>query len=285
MPWGMASAHPRPSKPPPCGIITVLNTPFTADAGEIDLKSLSNNVERAIDAGVAGFLVPALASEVSKLTAAEREAILRCVARTVASSTIDGPKHEAVSPEGESSGAGTRPAAAAQQPVVIGGASAATGSERMEAAATALDAGADAVLVNIPFNGDEAAWARDVRQVAGVVEAHGRGAWLCVQEWSGSDEGVPVAAIARLYDELPVFRSLKVEVVNATVKYSKLLEACPGLHVAGGWAVQQMIEALDRGVHAFMPSEKTARDSPMRRHVLHRQLVKLASYQRARLTG
>jgi len=34
-----------------------------------------------------------------------------------------------------------------------------------------------------------------------------------------------------------------------------LLEATQGrLHVSGGWAVMQMIEALDRGVHAFMPT-------------------------------
>jgi 4-hydroxy-tetrahydrodipicolinate synthase len=26
------------------------------------------------------------------------------------------------------------------------------------------------------------------------------------------------------------------------------------MHVSGGWAVMQMIEALDRGVHAFMPT-------------------------------
>ena len=38
-------------------------------------------------------------------------------------------------------------------------------------------------------------------------------------------------------------------------KYSELLDATGGrLHVSGGWAVMQIIEALDRGVHAFMPT-------------------------------
>ena len=40
----------------------------------------------------------------------------------------------------------------------------------------------------------------------------------------------------------------------AGVKYSEVLQATGGsLHVSGGWAVMQMIEALDRGVHALMP--------------------------------
>jgi 4-hydroxy-tetrahydrodipicolinate synthase len=38
-------------------------------------------------------------------------------------------------------------------------------------------------------------------------------------------------------------------------KYTALLEATGGrLNVSGGWASTQLIEALDRGVHAFMPS-------------------------------
>jgi dihydrodipicolinate synthase/N-acetylneuraminate lyase len=51
------------------------------------------------------------------------------------------------------------------------------------------------------------------------------------------------------------FRCLKVEVVPAGVKYSEVLAITEGrLHVSGGWAVMQIIEALDRGVHAFMPT-------------------------------
>jgi 4-hydroxy-tetrahydrodipicolinate synthase len=44
-------------------------------------------------------------------------------------------------------------------------------------------------------------------------------------------------------------------VVPAGVKYSEVIEATGGrLHVSGGWAVGQLIEGLDRGVHAFMPT-------------------------------
>ncbi len=49
------------------GIVTVLNTPFSTK-GEIDLPALKRNVNYALVAGVAGFLVPAMASEVYKLS-------------------------------------------------------------------------------------------------------------------------------------------------------------------------------------------------------------------------
>ena len=57
------------------GIITVLNTPFHDD-DSLDLSGLEANVENAIQAGVAGFLVPAMASEVGYLTEGERLALV-----------------------------------------------------------------------------------------------------------------------------------------------------------------------------------------------------------------
>jgi 4-hydroxy-tetrahydrodipicolinate synthase len=76
-----------------------------------------------------------------------------------------------------------------------------------------------------------------------------------IQDWDPSGFGAPVPLIAQLVQEIPAFRCLKVEVVPAGVKYSAVLEATQGaLHVSGGWAVTQMIEAMDRGVHAFMPT-------------------------------
>ncbi len=53
------------------GMITVLNTPFTDDLA-IDLELLQKNIKYAINSGFAGFLVPAMANEVEKLTAEER---------------------------------------------------------------------------------------------------------------------------------------------------------------------------------------------------------------------
>ena len=61
-----------------CGIVTVLNTPFSAD-NQLDADALAANVRNALDAGVSGFLVPAMASEVNKLSAGERLQMVQVV--------------------------------------------------------------------------------------------------------------------------------------------------------------------------------------------------------------
>ena len=65
------------------GIVTVLNTPFTADDA-VALPALARHAEAAIQAGVAGFLVPAMAAEVYKLSEAERRAMVETVVATSA---------------------------------------------------------------------------------------------------------------------------------------------------------------------------------------------------------
>ena len=65
-------------------------------------------------------------------------------------------------------------------------------------------------------------------------------------EWGGP--GLPIATIARLFDELEPFRCIKVETVPAGSKYTAIIDATGGrLNVAAGWAVPYLIEALDRG--------------------------------------
>jgi 4-hydroxy-tetrahydrodipicolinate synthase len=201
------------------GIITVLNTPFSDDDA-VDLPSLRRNVRYAIESGVAGFLVPAMASEVDKLTPEERRRIVGAVLE----------ENEGAVP-------------------VIGGASAATGEERRENARMLIELGCDGILASIPF-GDERQYERDVRE----LDALGPG-FLMLQDWDFQGYGLPIALIARLFEEVESFRCLKVEVVPAGVKYSEVQAVTEGrLHVSGGWAVMQIIEALDRGVHAFMPT-------------------------------
>lgn len=201
------------------GIVTVLNTPFTAD-NHIDLDSLSAHVAYALEAGVAGFLVPALASEVGKLTLEERNAIVRRVV-----DEVDG------------------------RVPVIGGASAPTGEMRATLAARLTDLGCDGVLVQIPYQND-AQYEADV-----LALANQKLGFLMLQDWDFGGYGLPTSLIARLFKDIDLFQSLKIEVVPAGVKYSEVLDATGGkLHLAGGWAVSQMIEALDRGVHAMMPT-------------------------------
>lgn len=201
------------------GIITVLNTPFTA-SDAVDLDALARHAEHALGAGVAGFLVPALASEVGKLTEAEREAVVRTVAGV-----------------------------ARGRAVVIGGASSPDREERLRLTRRLTELGCDGVLVSLPFT-DAEEYMREVRAVAAQGPP-----LLMLQDWDPNGFGVPVPVIARLFEEVDCFRCLKVEVVPAGVKYSAVLAATGGrLHVSGGWAVTQMIEAMDRGVHAIMPT-------------------------------
>ncbi len=201
------------------GIVTVLNTPFTAD-DQIDLDSLAANVAYALDAGVAGFLVPAMASEVGKLTPAERDVMVRHVVAEVR---------------------GRVP--------VIGGASAADATTRVFYTGKLIEAGCDGVLVSIPY-ADDTQYETEVRSIAGCQPG-----FLMLQDWDFGGYGLPVALITRLFAEVEAFQSLKIEVVPAGVKYTEVREATHGeLHLAGGWAVTQMIEALDRGVNAMMPT-------------------------------
>jgi len=201
------------------GIITVLNTPFHND-DTIDLSAVARNTERAIRAGVAGFLVPAMASEVSTLSEYERREVVRTVVQT---------------------SAGRVP--------VIGGCSAPTHAERLSNLHLMGTLGCAAGLVALPYEDDQ----HYAAQAAELAEA--APGFLMIQDWDATGYGVPVSLIARLFKKIPKLRAIKVEVVPAGRKYSEILEATDGkLHVSGGWAVSQMIEGLDRGVHAFMPT-------------------------------
>lgn len=201
------------------GIIGVINTPFTDD-DKIDTESLRRYVNHSIDCGVVGFLVTAMAAEVDKLTFNERKIIIETV----------------ISEVGE-------------RVVVIGGASAKSPYERLRNTDMLIRSGCDGVLVNIPFSNKQK-YEKDLIEIA----EHSPG-FLMVQDWDLGGFGIPVEIITELFNKIEEFQCLKVEVNPAGVKYSKVIEATEGkLHISGGWAGTQMIEALDRGVNAFMPT-------------------------------
>ncbi|MEX2680686.1 MAG: dihydrodipicolinate synthase family protein [Candidatus Sigynarchaeota archaeon] len=201
------------------GIITVLKTPFTGD-DKIDIDALKRNVKEAIDAGVAGFLVPAMASEVDKLSDAERVAMI--------AATLD---------------------VARGKVAVIGGASAQTTEARARHAKAIIDAGCDGMLASIPYQDDK----QYTREVVALAKLEPK--FLMLQDWATTGNGLPVPLIARLFEEVDAFKALKIEVPMAGIKYTQVYGATGGrLHLSGGWAVMQMIEGLDRGLHAFMPT-------------------------------
>lgn len=201
------------------GILTVLNTPFTPE-NTLDLRGLRSHIAYALEAGVAGFLIPAMASEVGKLTDAERDTLVEETVKAVG---------------------GRVP--------IIGGASSDSLDRTLQLARYCIDLGCEGVLASIPYSNYDT-YAATVHALADLDPG-----FLMIQDWSQDGYGVPVEVVVRLFEEVPAFRCLKVEVVPAGVKYSEVLQATNGqLHVSGGWAVTQMIEALDRGVHAFMPT-------------------------------
>lgn len=201
------------------GIVTVLNTPFTA-ADTLDAEALEANIRAALEAGVGGFLVPAMAAEIGKLTDDERALMVRTTVEVVG---------------------GRVP--------VIGGASAPDAEARDRLARSCLELGCSGVLASIPFT-DAANYEEQVRKLAAL-----RPGFLMLQDWDATGYGLPVPLIVRLFEAVDAFQAIKIEVVPAGVKYSQVLAATDGeLHVSGGWAVMQMIEAFDRGIHAIMPT-------------------------------
>lgn len=201
------------------GIIGVINTPFTDD-DEIDCDSLRRYVNHSIGCGVVGFLTLGMAAEINKLSIEEKELIVKTVI-------------------GEVNG---------RVPVICG-VSAESQNDRMALAEKCIESGCRGVMVSIPFeNGTD--YTRKVKQLAEL-----RPGFLMLQDWEFKGYGLPVDIIKKIFAEVDVFRCLKIEVVPAGVKYTEIIHATEGkLHVSGGWAGTQMIEALDRGVDAFMPT-------------------------------
>jgi 4-hydroxy-tetrahydrodipicolinate synthase len=205
----------------PRGIVGVVQTPFLSD-GAIDDDSLVRLVESAIVAGVSGFLAPAVASEVESLTKTERERVVRLIVE----------------------------ACAGRVPLIVGGSS----SEIEECAAygrVAVAHGAAALLVAVPTGlyGEQSRVVAFFESLAARVDVP-----IIVQDLEWNGPGLDVGCIAELAVRIPNFAGIKIETVPAGPKYSLVREALgQDFFIAGGWAVPQMIEALDRGVDALMP--------------------------------
>jgi dihydrodipicolinate synthase/N-acetylneuraminate lyase len=204
------------------GVVSVVLTPFLDD-GALDLESLAATVEDRIAAGVVALLTPVVASEVHRLDDAESRTVLRTV---------------------QEQAAGRVP--------VIAGCPSPDRAESVDFARFATELGCAGVLVRPPVE-----QLQDGNALRTLLESVARaGVPLIVLQdldWSGA--GIPVTLLCELFETVPAFRALKIEGAPAGPKYSAVLAATGGrLHVSGGWAMTQLIEGLDRGVHAFCPS-------------------------------
>lgn len=201
------------------GIVTVLNTPFTKN-DTIDLNALKKNVNEALKAGITGFLVPAMASEVYKLSEMERLNMVATVLETVG-----------------------------DQVPVIAGAGETDISKSKKILRSYLDIGCKNILFQIPFQ-NKNQFKSHFMQLADLDPE-----MIMLQDWDATGYGLPDELICDLFENVEAFRCLKIETVPAGIKYSRILDLTEGrLNLSGGWAVSQMLEGLKRGVHAFMPT-------------------------------
>jgi len=147
------------------GIITALNTPFTSQ-NQVDLESLRKHVRYALALRVAGFLVPAMAGEIEKLTPEERVQIVNTVLNEVK-----------------------------RKVPVIGCASVANQAARLRHVQNLLESGCDGVMVSVPYL-NEQQYTQDVWEIAMLNPG-----FLMLQDWDPQGYGIPVALIQELFYE------------------------------------------------------------------------------------
>lgn len=201
------------------GITPIVNTPFDED-GAIDYPSLDRLLEQGIADGIVGCIVPAVASEVGYLTEAERRDYVDAVIAT-----------------------------AGERIKVVVGVSSDDLAESVRLAEHALTAGTDTVMCRVPeaLLADPDALVAHFSELAEVGMTN-----LMIQDLQWNGPGMPIETIERLYGEVEPFNAIKVETSPPGPKYTAILRATEGgLHVACGWGLGQMIEALDRGVSTF----------------------------------
>jgi len=205
----------------PRGIISVVQTPFSA-ANAVDEVSLERLVESAIARGVNGLVAPVVASEVAYLSLPERKRIISRIARS----------------------------AAGRVPFIVG-ASSDDVEECAQLSRHGEDVGAMGYLVSVPASlyADPAAVRRFFSRIARTSRLP-----LLLQDFQWNGPGLSAECIVQLRSALPTLQGIKIETLPAGRKYTEVRHALGGdFFIAGGWAVMQMIEALDRGVDAMIP--------------------------------
>jgi len=211
----------------PRGIVSVVQTPFRK-SGAVDLDSLERLVQDTIDAGVDGLLAPVVASEVTWLSADERCELVRHISSC----------------------------AVGRVPLIVG-ASADSPQACRAAAQLAEEVKAAAYLVAVP---DGLYCAQ--REIVAFFRAVADGSRLplLVQDLQLNGPGLDIEVIGELKECVRNLVGLKIETVPAGPKYTAVREVLgPGFYIAGGWAVMQLIEAMDRGIDAMIPESSMVR--------------------------
>jgi 4-hydroxy-tetrahydrodipicolinate synthase len=134
-------------------------------------------------------------------------------------------------------------------PLIVG-CSADNQKDRIALSRSAKQAGADWMLCQAPSSLKGNDLLNCFKEIADVGPGN-----LMIQELSWFDNGMDDDDISLLFNNIKKFKGFKIEVLNSGPKYSRILKSTNNqLHMSGGWAIMGMIEALNRGVHAFIPS-------------------------------
>ncbi len=205
----------------PRGIVPLLETPFLED-GSIDFESFCRLIEHSISGGANGLTAPLVASEVQALSIPEREELVKVAAQEIAG----------------------------RVPFIVG-ASADDPAVCRSFAQLAEKVGASAYVVAVP-NGLYGRTDELFAFFRSIVAASS--APIIIQDLQWNGPGLDLDTMSRLREAIPTLAGLKIETVPAGAKYTKVREKFGSdLYISGGWAVPQLIEALDRGVDAMIP--------------------------------
>ena len=208
--------------PWPLGIVPSLNTPFMAD-DEIDLDAVERLVKSIAAEGCTGALVLAVAGEGASLDENEARLLLRRAAKAADSLGYSFP--------------------------IIASLGSDAGLAGRRAELFAAD-GAD-ILLYQALPGQSGVILEDtLRRLAGA------GRPIMLQDFDPDGPGIETSELVRLASAVPAVRYVKVETRPSGPKMRALLRSGQGrIHVSGGWAVNEMLDALSGGIHAFIPTE------------------------------
>ncbi len=205
---------------PLSGIVSTVISPFTEGEKLLDLDCLANEINMACEAGVAGFLVPCLASEMPLLSNEEKRAMVETTAR-----------------------------AANGRAKLITSITAPTNEERIRRMNEYLEYGVDGVNMQVPHETEE----EFLKCIEAVDKA--KPPFLLIQDADFNGPGIPVEWMVKAFEEFETVIGCKVEVKYNGPKFTALRQATGNkMIISSGWGNDQMLELLDRGLHAVMPS-------------------------------
>lgn len=121
--------------------------------------------------------------------------------------------------------------------------------ERIKLMKQFLDYGCDGINIALSYT-DRDTFLRDIEMIDKEKPP-----FLIMQDVDFGGPGIPDSVLVEAFENYETVIGTKVEVQYSGMKYTRLLKATQGrMNISSGWGNDQLIELLDRGVHAIMPS-------------------------------